>query len=284
MTYYRTGRQQPQQPSRYGRGQGGSNRNSRGGQLKLMLIIGLGYAAFTLFKFYANTQVNPVTGEKQYISITASDEIAIGLQATPQMVQQHGGIHPDQRRQTFIKEIGRRLLGAPSIRGTEYRYDFHVLADPSVVNAFALPGGQVFITDALLSRLTSEDMVAGVVGHEIGHVIHRHGAERMAKMDLTQGLTGAAVLASGNYDTAQAAQMIGNLVNMSYGREQELESDEIGVLLMIESGYDPEALISVMDVLEEASGGSKVPEFQSTHPSPENRREKIMEAINKYQK
>jgi len=281
MTYYRTGRQQQQQPSNYGRGQRSSG---RGGQLKLMLIIGLGYAAFTLFKYFANTQVNPVTGEKQHISITPHDEIAIGLQATPQMVQQHGGVHPDQRRQTFIKQIGERLLGAPSIRGSEYQYDFHVLADPSVVNAFALPGGQVFITDALLGRLTTEDMVAGVVGHEIGHVIHRHGAERMAKMDLTQGLTGAAVLASGSPDAAGAAQMIGNLVNMSYGREQELESDEIGVLLMIEAGYDPAALISVMDVLEDASGGSKVPEFQSTHPSPENRREKIQEAIDKYSK
>lgn len=280
MTYYRTGRPQQQQPNNYGRGQ---RSGGRGGQFKLMLIIGLGYAAFTLFKYFANTQVNPVTGEKQHISITPHDEIAIGLQATPQMVQQHGGVHPDQRRQSFIKEIGKRLLTAPSIRGSEYQYDFHVLADPNVVNAFALPGGQVFITDALLGRLTTEDMVAGVVGHEIGHVIHRHGAERMAKMDLTQGLTGAAVLASGNADAAGAAQMIGNLVNMSYGREQELESDEIGVLLMIEAGYDPKALISVMDVLEDASGGRKVPEFQSTHPSPENRREKIMEAINKYQ-
>ncbi len=280
MTYYRTGRQQ-QPPSNYGRGQ---RRSGRGGQIKLMLIIGLGYAAFTLFKYFANTQVNPVTGEKQHISITPHDEIAIGLQATPQMVQQHGGIHPDQRRQSFLKQIGQRLLGAPSIRGSEYQYDFHVLADPSVVNAFALPGGQVFITDALLSRLNTEDMVAGVVGHEIGHVIHRHGAERMAKMDLTQGLTGAAVLASGSPDAAGAAQMIGNLINMSYGREQELESDEIGVLLMIEAGYDPTALISVMDVLEDASGGSKVPEFQSTHPSPENRREKIQEAIDKYSK
>ena len=86
----------------------------------------------------------------------------------------------------------------------------------------------------------------------------------------------------GDANSAYYAQMVANMVNMKYGREDELESDELGVRLMIEAGYDPEALIGVMDILEQASGGSEVPEFQSTHPSPENRREKIREAIDKY--
>jgi beta-barrel assembly-enhancing protease len=275
MTYYR----RQQQPSRSPLGGGSS---SGAGRFKLMLILGLLYAGYTLFNYMMNTQVNPITGEKQHISINPSDEIALGLQAAPQMVQQHGGLHPDQRGQEYLKSVGRRLLGAKSIAKSEYQYDFHLLYDPEVVNAFALPGGQVFITQALFNRLSTEDQLAGVIGHEIGHVIHRHGAERMAKMELTQGLTGAAVMASGDYSTAQAAQMIGNVINMSYGRDQELESDEIGVLLMIESGYDPKALIDVMDILEDASGGQRVPEFQSTHPSPENRRERITEAIEKY--
>ncbi|MEL6867909.1 MAG: M48 family metalloprotease, partial [Bacteroidota bacterium] len=87
---------------------------------------------------------------------------------------------------------------------------------------------------------------------------------------------------SGDYSTAQAAQMIGNLVNMKYGRDQELESDELGVRFMISAGYDPHALKGVMKILAEASGGNRQSEFFSTHPSPENRMEKIDAAIRKY--
>ncbi len=87
----------------------------------------------------------------------------------------------------------------------------------------------------------------------------------------------------GDASVAQIANVVGNYANMKYGRDQELESDDWGVKLMLESGYDPEAMIGVMDILEEASGGSRVPEFQSSHPSPDNRREMIREAIKKYE-
>src|ERR671917_1370458 len=101
-----------------------------------------------------------------------------------------------------------------------YRFEFHVLDDPQTINAFALPGGQVFITEGLLKRLTTDGQVAGVLGHEIAHVIARHGAEHIAKQQLTQGLTGAAVLAT--YDPnnpstqggAAVAALIGQLVTM----------------------------------------------------------------------
>lgn len=284
------GRRQPQQQYGYP-----NNRRRRGG-IGITIIIGLLFAGYHLFNYYSNTQVNPITGEKQHISISESDEVQLGLQSAPQMAQQHGGLHPDQRAQAMVDKIGQRLINTETgrrsgfVRGAAtaqnpdgYPYDFHLLADDRVVNAFALPGGQVFITAALMSRLSTEDEIAGVIGHEIGHVIHRHGAERMAKMELTSGLTGAAVIAAGDYNTAQAAQMIGNLVNMKYGRDQELESDDFGVRLMIEAGYDPRALLKVMDVLEKSSGGNRTPEFQSTHPSPENRREMILAAIKKYQ-
>lgn len=252
------------------------------GGLSIMLIIGLLYAGYTLVKYYSNEQVNEITGEVQRVSLSPEEEVAIGLQSRPQMMQQHGGLHPDQRAQAHVDQVGARLVANTIARRSGYEYDFHLLADTRAINAFALPGGQVFITAALYSKLQDEDQLAGILGHEIGHVIHRHGAERMAKMELTQGLTGAAVMASGDYGTAQAAQMIGNLVNMKYGRDQELESDDFGVRLMVEAGYKPEALIGVMDILEQAAGPDRKPEFQSTHPSPENRREMITEAIQKY--
>ncbi len=281
------GRRPQQQP--YGRGGYGNNRGGRSGggglisgRFKIMLIIALLYGGYAVIKYYSNTQVNPITGEKQRVSLTTEEEIAIGLQATPQMVKQHGGLHPDPQLQKYVKTIGQKLLRTNLAVESDYQYDFHLLYDPQVINAFALPGGQVFITEALFSKLENEDQLAGIIGHEIGHVIHRHGAERMAKMELTQGLTMAAVIGAGDASMAQMAQYVGNLVNMKYGRDQELESDEIGVVLAIQAGYDPYAMLGVMDILEAASGSNRQPEFMSTHPSPDNRREKITESIERY--
>jgi len=265
----------PQQRSAWG---GSPRRRNIGGGL----ILGLLLAGFALCKYYSSSQLNEVTGKTQHVNITAEQEIAIGLESTPAMIQQYGGLHPDPQGQKFVKEVGQKVVQSSSAKETPYEYDFHLLNDPDVINAFALPGGQVFITAALFNKLESEDQLAGVLGHEVGHVVARHGAERIAQMELTQGLTGAAVVASGDYNTAQAAQLIANLVNMSYGRDQELEADNLGVRFMTQTGYQPEALLGVMKILEEASGGQSQPEFLSTHPSPANRMEKIKEAIEQY--
>jgi len=259
--------------SRQGRGAGTS-------RFKIFLIIGLAMAAFQAFKFFSNTQLNPVTGEEQRVQWTTDQEIQLGLQSAPQMAQQYGGLHPDQRAQELVKKVGKKLAATKTARLAGYPYAFHLLADNRTVNAFALPGGQTFITAALFERFNTEDELAGVMGHELGHVIERHGAERMAKTGLIQGLIQSVMIGSGGSQSmSQIANMVGNYASMKYGRDQELESDNWGVLLMIEAGYDPKALITVMDILEESSGGSRVPEFQSSHPSPENRREKIREAI-----
>ncbi|MBK9103600.1 MAG: M48 family metalloprotease [Saprospiraceae bacterium] len=255
-------------------------RRNIGGGILLALVI----AGFTICKYYSNSQFNEVTGETQHVSITPEQEIALGLNSYPAMIEQYGGLHPDADAQKFVKEVGQRIVQNSDARQTPYQYDFHLLNDPQVINAFALPGGQVFITQALFNKLDSEDQLAGIFGHEIGHVVARHGAERIAKEELTQGLTGAAVVASGDYNTAQAAQMIAGLVNMSYGRDQELASDDLGVRFMVQANYNPEALIEVMKILEDASGGQRQPEFMSTHPSPENRVQKIRDAIAKYKK
>jgi predicted Zn-dependent protease len=116
-------------------------------------------------------------------------------------------------------------------------------------------------------------------------VVARHSAEQIAKARLTEGLTGAAVIAS--YDpndpnsarTAQMAMVIGQLVNMKFGREDELESDVLGVCFMQDAGYDPNQLIDVMEILDRASQGNRPPEFLSTHPDPGNRTQRIQETI-----
>ncbi|MFT4663122.1 MAG: putative Zn-dependent protease [Polaribacter sp.] len=100
---------------------------------------------------------------------------------------------------------------------------------------------------------------------------------------MTKDLTGAAVIATGDYNTAQAAAMISNLVSMKFGRDQELQSDDLGVRFMIEAAYDPREMIGVMKILKAAAeDGKRQPEFFSTHPDPENRQEKILESIEKY--
>ena len=125
-----------------------------------------------------------------------------------------------------------------------------------------------------------------MLAHEIGHVVGRHSAEQLAKTQLTQGLTGAAVIAAydpENPSSAQAAQMamlIGQVVNLKYGREDEIESDLLGVCFMNDAGYDPQSMLRVMEVLASASDGqARPPEFFSTHPNPENRMEQIQAAI-----
>lgn len=264
--------------------------SSRGGARGGGFLVAIIAALFALYSYFSNTQINPITNEKQRISLSTEQEVALGLQSAPQMVQRHGGLHPDAQAQLLVDRVGKELVRKTVASKSKYEFDFHLLADNRTVNAFALPGGQIFLTAALYSRLESIDQLAGVLGHEIGHVIGRHSAERIAKQQLTEGLTGAAVLAtydpsnptSGN--TAQVAAMIGNLVNMKYGREDELESDDFGVRLMYEAGYNPEALIGVMRILEQASGGRQGSEFFSTHPSPKNRVQRIQEAILKYRK
>ena len=279
-------RQTPQKRRYYGGTRDPYSRHGRGvgtGRFKLFLILGLGMALFQAFKYFNTTQINPVTGEKQHVQWTTEQEIQLGLQSAPQMAQQHGGLHPDQRAQDLVDQVGKRLANTRTASKANYPYDFHLLADEKVVNAFALPGGQCFITAALFARLENEDQLAGVMGHEIGHVIERHGAERMAKTGFIQGLIQSIMIgASGDPSMAQVANVVGNYMNLKYGRDQELESDDWGVQLMIEAGYNPEELITVMDILEGASGGSRVPEFQSSHPSPENRRERIRDMIKKY--
>lgn len=248
-----------------------------------MLIIGVIYALYHVISYYGTTQVNEFTGEEQRISLTIDQEIQMGLNSAPQMAQQHGGLHPDQGAQNLVDEVGHRLLNTDVLRNTPFNFDFHLLADPQTVNAFALPGGQVFITAALYSRLENEDQLAGVLGHEIGHVLARHSSERIAKSQLGKGLTDALVIATGDQSTSQIAHQVNTVIQMSHGRDQELESDDLGVRLMMQSGYDPMQMIGVMRILKDASGGSSRPEWQSSHPNPENRAEKILESIKKYE-
>jgi predicted Zn-dependent protease len=248
-------------------------------------MIAAAIAAFSLFSYFSSRQDNPVTGETQYIDITPEQEIALGLEAAPQMAAEFGGLDESAEDQVVVDEVGNRIVQSSPAGSSPYQYDFHLLDDDQTINAFALPGGQVFITRALYDRLTREGELAGVLGHEIGHVVARHSAEHIAKAKLTEGLTGAAVIAAYDPDNpssasrAQIALLIGQLINLKFGRDDELESDYLGVCFMNDSGYDPNEMVQVMQILASSRAGNEPPEFFSTHPNPENRIQRIQQAI-----
>lgn len=268
--YYRTS------PTRTrGRGSGCSGR----------LLMAAAIAAFSLFSYFSSRQDNPVTGETQYIDITPEQEIALGLEAAPQMAAEFGGLDENAADQALVDEIGNRIVQSSPAGRSPYEFDFHLLDDDQTINAFALPGGQIFITRALYDRLQTEGELAGVLGHEIAHVVGRHSAEHIAKAKLTEGLTGAAVIAAYDPDNpssasrAQIAVLIGQLINLKFGRDDELESDYLGVCFLNDSGYNPSELVRVMEVLASSREGNQPPEFFSTHPNPENRIQRIQQAV-----
>jgi len=250
-----------------------------GKNLKVRLLIGVAIALFFVLKKCSQQEENPYTGRTQTISMNANEEIAIGLQSAPQMAQQHGGLHENTQYQALVDQVGNTLVKNSIAKQTPYKYEFHLLADPNTINAFALPGGQIFITYALFSKLENEDQLAGVLGHEIGHVIGRHSAERIAESEYWQGLTTAGSVGA---DMGSIVSGIGQNTLLTNGRDDELESDELGVRFMLKAGYNPEEMIGVMEILKAAAGPNRIPEFQSTHPDPDNRIEKIRAAIEKY--
>jgi predicted Zn-dependent protease len=139
----------------------------------MRLILGVVMAVIAVIGYFGKTQKNPLTGESQQVGMSPEQEVAMGLQSAPQMAEEYGGFYPDNKVQQQIKGVGNRLVHSfnAELQGrgirNPYQFDFHVLRDDQTVNAFALPGGQIFITAGLLSRLKSEDQLAGVLGHEI---------------------------------------------------------------------------------------------------------------------
>ncbi|GFD71406.1 hypothetical protein KUL113_08260 [Tenacibaculum sp. KUL113] len=251
------------------------------GGLKTRLLVGIAIVAFAYLRKCSQQEVNPYTGKTQAVSLSPEQEIAIGLQQAPMMTQQHGGLYPNENAQVLVDKVGAKLVNNTVAKKSGYQFDFHLLRDEKTINAFALPGGQIFITHALFTQLKNEDQLAGVLGHEIGHVLGKHSNERITDANFWKLLTMGASVGT---DLGELANSIGQQTLLKNGRGDELESDELGVKLMIDAGYNPENLIGVMEILKAAAGPNRVPEFQSTHPDPENRIEKIKEAIRKYKK
>jgi len=213
---------------------------------------------------------NPATGRTQLDLLSDAEVRAMGEEAKPQLVQEYGGEHPSGELRSYVDRVGRALLAGTEAHVAELNWEF-ILLDSDVINAFALPGGKVFMSRGLLERFDNEAELAGVLGHEIGHVTAQHVDERLSQTLAAQ--LGLSVLGS-TTESELINLGAGVLVQgtmLKFNRNQESEADVLGVRYMTRAGYDPYGMLEVLHVLQEASRGAKQPEFLSTHPHPETR-------------
>lgn len=249
----------------------------------MRLIIAAVMIGAALFTYFSQTEVNPVTKKKQHVAMSKAEEVAMGLQSTPEMVREMGGEERGPMAD-LVDRIGRKVLMNSSAQNhPDYRdhFRFHLLHDQKTINAFALPGGQVFITRALLERLQNEAQLAGVLGHEIGHVIGRHASEQMAKGRLGESIAQGVGVAAGDNNAHMMAQKMNGILQLGFSRSHENEADNFGFDFMTEAGYDPREMLGVMEILKSISAGGRQPEFLTTHPYPEHRIQHINELLAK---
>ncbi|MCC6951121.1 MAG: M48 family metallopeptidase [Phycisphaerales bacterium] len=221
---------------------------------------------------------NPTTGRSQFNFYSRDEEIALGMQAKPELIKEFGGEVARADLTGYITEVGMRLARHTEGDGPSLPWEFTLL-DSDVINAFALPGGKVFMSRGLAAKMTSEAQLAGVLGHEIGHVTARHTNDRMSQSLLvTVGAVTAAVLLE-NSDASDATKAVaplvlqvgGQSIVLQYSRDQESEADSLGLRYMTREGYDPRAQVQVMEILKASMSGERGLEFFSTHPYPETR-------------
>jgi predicted Zn-dependent protease len=215
--------------------------------------------------------LNPVTGKRELMLMSSSDELAMGQQTDPQILQTYGK-YEDTDLARYVSALGKRL-GALSHQ-PNLAYSIQVLDSP-VVNAFAVPGGYVYLTRGILAYLNDEAELAGVVAHEIGHIAARHSAQQYSKAQFTQlGLGLGSVLSKTFRKYAGIAQAGVGLLFLSFSRSNEREADALGVEYSAKAGYDSNHMANLFVSLERLNPGESrggLPGWFSTHPNPENR-------------
>ncbi len=232
--------------------------------LRAWLVIGIATGL-------AGCATNPVTGKSQLSLVSESQEIEMGKEAAQQTIQQIGLVDNPQV-QAYVSEIGMKM--AKASERPNLPWEFHVVNDASV-NAFALPGGYIFVTRGLMTYINDEAELATVVGHEIGHVTNRHSVQQISKAQVAQlGLGIGSIVSS---DIARFAGLLGQglgLLFLKYSRTAENEADLAGFRYALNQNYDVREMANVFQTLDrvsQESGGGKLPEWLATHPNPENR-------------
>ncbi|HBA35907.1 MAG TPA: hypothetical protein DCZ12_17415 [Gammaproteobacteria bacterium] len=251
----------------------------------LAKVASLGLLAVFLVQACA---VNPVTGRQDFVMMSEAQEIELGQAYHREILKQYAR-YDDEALQSYVNAVGQRLA-KESHRG-DLKFHFTVLDSPDV-NAFALPGGYVYITRGIMAYLNSEAELAGVLGHEIGHVTARHSVRQQSTSAVT-GLLGAIIAASAGIDP-EAVNVLGTAIVRGYGREHELEADRLGAEYLGRLGYDPEHMIGVVRVLknqelyEKARAEAEGREYTgyhglfSTHPDNDKRLQEVIQAAKQH--
>jgi predicted Zn-dependent protease len=257
-----------------------------GKQINLFILSILILSSFT----FSGCATNPVSGKQDFVLMSEAQEINLGKQANQQVMQQYRAYN-DPALQSYVDVIVEEL-GQKSHR-SNLVYHVTVLDSPEV-NAFALPGGYLYITRGIMAYMNSEAELAGVLGHEIGHVTARHGV-RQQSAGTVAGILGAGVgILTGSSAASQAANIGGTALIRGYGRNHELEADRLGAEYLARVGYDPEEMLKVVEILKDqedydkqlAKEEGREPRAYhgtfSTHPANDTRLQEVIRAANKF--
>ena len=251
-----------------------------------------GLAGGALASFCGGCAVNPATGEQQLMLVSAEDERRIGATEHPKLIAKFGGAYDEPGLAGYIAAIGGRLASTTETPGL--RFTFTVLDSP-IVNAMALPGGYVYITRGLLALAQNEAEIAGVLGHEIGHVVARHTAQRLSQAQATQfGMIGLGILGQLYGVPSQLGRLAGTAAGLylqGFSREQELEADTLGIRYMTRTGYSADGMASFLGQLQSntrlqaaiegrPAGAVDAFDFRSTHPRTIDRLHRALAAAN----
>lgn len=240
-------------------------------QRKPIIIIGGTVLAIVLFLGYLGTQeYAPAKVEARQqakavdpLTLSTSEQITLGLKAAPALVDQYDGLSTDATQKELLNRVGSLLAGHEMVGKAGWQFQFQLLAEPDVLNAFVLPGGQIFVTTGLLNRIRTEGEVAALLAHQIAHVLARDAITKLA-VDMKE--TGADV-------TGADAQglMVSQLVGLNFTTAQETAADALALKLMSDVGYSPNAMLGLLQVLGTAYYAGAQVEYFTTHPNPASR-------------
>jgi predicted Zn-dependent protease len=221
---------------------------------------------------------NPATGQNELMLVSESQEIQMGRQADSGVIASIG-LYPDPSLQSYVQNLGQKL--AATSERPKLPWTFRVVDDPAV-NAFAIPGGFVYVTRGILTHVTNEAELATVMGHEIGHVTARHTAHELSREQVANlGLAIGSIASSQIAKYAGVASQALGVLFLKFSRDNENQADELGVRYSSRANYDSRQMINVMQVLDKLSsqGGGRLPEWLATHPDPGNRIQHIQSVI-----
>lgn len=248
--------------------QQGGNRLFRFGKVRP----GFAAALICLVGFLEACAVNPATGERELTFVSEAQEIQMGRQADPAATAQFGGLYPDEELQAYVSGLGMAIAQVSERPDLPWSFK---LVDHELINAFALPGGYIYITRGILANMNSEAELAGVLAHEVGHVTARHAAQRITQQQLGMiTLIGGALISETVRSNSEAFMQAFQLLSLQYSRADEAQADELGYRYMLRTEHDPHGMSDVMRMLQSTSPSAEemgVPGWMLSHPEPGDR-------------